>query len=525
MDLTESITYLQKNPILHITNIQGVKHLEPYQKKIIEAVAKHQRVAISACHDVGKTFTLAKIVLWACSSFPGTKIITTAPTFTQVEKLLWAEIRHGFQNSRSPLGGKILETEWKIDDDWFAIGVSPKDDGGDQSTQGAGSRFQGFHGEQVIIIFDEATGVHSKRWIQAEGMMTSHNVKFIAIGNPTSRNTEFFKCFQSPEWFKLNITCFDSPNLIANGFKSIRDIQKELVILEALTDQEKLKRLRSYKVTQPKLLTSAWVIAKALIWGINHPLFLSKVLGKFPRQDDNALFPIDTIEEAQRRQRIDDGLSRSIGVDPARFGADSTVITMIEGNTQKERIELNKKDTAHITGAIIDLVKRLPRRSREVIVVDGTGIGSGVIDQLMERQGEEVIPSHIEIREIHFGERCPIETDRNRYANLKAKLFYDLADDLKSDLAILPESIYLEQLPTIIYRFDSKGRYKIESKEEYKKRTTMGSPDDADALAIANYGRYEEEEVGNFLNIVGSDTSILTGSDTIAGGLQSENKW
>jgi len=89
----------------------------------------------------------------------------------------------------------MLNVEWKISPDWFALGTSPKDDAGSGEGQGTGSRFQGFHGDMVVIIFDEATGVHPKRWVQAEGMLTSANTKFIAIGNPTSRSSEFFKCF------------------------------------------------------------------------------------------------------------------------------------------------------------------------------------------------------------------------------------------------------------------------------------------------------------------------------------------
>jgi hypothetical protein len=515
----QAITKLQKNPVLHIEEIQGVESLEPFQKDVVNAIAKYDRIAVSACHCVGKTFTLSKIVLALGSSFKGAKIVTTAPTFVQVEKLLWSEIRAGFRDSRIPLGGEMLQTEWKIAEDWFAIGLSPKDDTDGGDGQGKGSRFQGIHGDLVVIVFDEATGVHTKRWIQAEGMLTSAHVKFVAVGNPTTRNCEFYRCFQSPLFKTIKITCFDSPNLKANKITNKDALAREIAICRELTQEARLQRIKNYKVTQPKLLTLQWVISMGLKWGIDHPLFVSKCLGEFPEEDERALVKLIDVETAMDRDAsIDDMTMRAIGVDPARFGSDSTVITIIDGRNQTLRKEIMKADTSEVTGVVVDLINNLPRRQRETVVIDGTGIGSGVVDQLKERRSQKIIPNSIIIREVHFGAACPVEKDKMHYFNLKAKIFALLSEDLKNVLSILNESVYLGELPSIIYKFDSRGRMVIESKDEYKKRTGLGSPDSADSLALANYGRHNVRSVGTFTESMNSQENS-SGTGTLTGDL------
>lgn len=514
-------TLLQADPVLHTEQIQGVTSLEPYQNKICQAIVRNERVAIAACHDIGKSFTMSKIVLWFGSSFPGAKIITTAPTFLQVQQILWSEIRSGHRQSKVPLGGQLNLTEWKIADDSFALGFSPQKPSGGGEGQGTASSFQGFHSEHVLVIFDEATGIPGSIWTQAEGLLTSGHVKFVAIGNPTSKQCDFYKCFTHPAWHKIYLSCFDSPNLKANGIVDMAALQAELDRLKAMPEDLQQATLRSYQIVQPKLLSTSWVMASALTWGITHPLFQSKVLGRFPEEDEHVLMPLGSIELSQRRiQATESFKCRSIGVDPARFGSDKTVITMIEGNQVHPPKSLVKADTSQITGELVRMIASLPRCEREIVVIDGTGIGAGVIDQLKERQRDRLVPHQIIISERHFGEGATSESGKTHYSNFKAQIFVQLSDDLKTNLCMPPDSIYLEQLPTVIYSFDSKGRYVIESKDDYKKRTGRSSPDEADSLALANFGRHDTGNVGQF-----TDKMSKPQGNTLAMGLFSGDRW
>ncbi len=497
----------KSDPIFHIEEIQGCETLEAYQKRIIRAIWEHDRTSIRSCHDMGKTFVAARVVLAFGSTFEDSKIITTAPTFNQVKRLLWSEIRSGFRKSKYPLGGEMLTTEWKMTDDWFALGFTSRGDGGDSDGQGTASGFQGFHAKHILILFDEATGIPRSIWNQVEGMLTSANVKFVAIGNPTSRQSEFFKCFRDPGWHKLKLSCFDSPNLIASGITDTELLKDEVKLVKSMPDEEAQLRLSSYKVVKPQLLATKWVVSMAIKWGITHPLFVSKVLGDFPEEDDNVLMSLGAVERAQIRWENLPELqkkpgmactTRSVGVDCARYGPDKTVITMLEDNVQTFRKVLPKTSIPEIIGEVTGLMMTLPRVKREVIVVDGTGLGGGVVDGLLLNVGgDKPLRSNVEIREIQFGAGCDDEESKKDFINIKAHMYSELSKGIE-DLAIMPESIYLEELPTIIYRFTPKGQMAIESKDEYKTRTGMGSPDDSDALAMANFGRVNIGAAGVF---------------------------
>lgn len=515
----EHIRKLQRNPVVHIEKVQGCQTLTPYQRQICQDIADNNLVAISACHDVGKTFLMSKIALWFGSVFPRCKIITTAPTWTQVELLLWSEIRAGWASSKLPLGGRMLQTEWKIDDDWFAVGLSPRDDA-DSSGGGQGktSGFQGFHAPYILIIFDEATAISVKRWIQAQGMMTSANVRLVAIGNPTTKNSEFYKCFQSRLWKKIHITCFDSPNLIANGITSLELLRAEVQIVKEMNDQEAQARMRAYKVVMPALLTLAWVVDRALTWGIEHPLFISKALGEFPDEDDSTLISLGAVERSQARPAImNSGQMVGLGVDVARYGDDSSVLTSIWGNVvQKPKVKV-KKDITEISGETVREINRLVAMGAEPslihVGIDGTGLGAGVVDCVKEAKRTRSFPDQVTIHEVHFGQgfdyigesdsaKRRIEELQKLYSNRKAKLFVELATDLKEDLVLPSEAVYQEELPTLMGKFDSKGRHVMEPKEDYRDRTGRSSPDHADSLAIANEMRKMESNAVGVIRVV-----------------------
>lgn len=499
-------------------------------------------MAISACHDVGKSWTLARVVIWLATCFPYSKIITTAPTGRQVEKILWSEIRAAYRQAKVPLGGRMLTTEWKITEegDWFALGFSPSNEAANGEGQGTQSTFQGFHASgdgMVVVVFDEATGVKPALWTMAEGLLTSANVKFICIGNPTSTQSDFYKCFSNRSWKKIKLSCFDSPNLIANGVTTKDALLAEVDHCRALADDEFSARVKGYKVVKPYLLTLRWVVEKALEWGLDSALFLSKCLGEFPEEGDNVAIPLRVVEEAQRRSEdaptLTSGQRKTIGVDVARFGTDSTVITRMDGYRVTKKKVLNKRDTTQVVGEIIALCNETPESMPDVIVIDETGLGAGVVDMLTEARNEGIrITAHVEIRGVQFGEGFDASTVagaklKEKYVNVKARMFDLLAQDMRSRIALLDEEVYLAELPAIQYRYDSKGRMEIESKDQFKKRTGRSSPDHADSLALANFGHHDELTVGSFSTGTTKTTEARPAQPRkpMAGSLRGKARW
>ena len=351
----------------------------------------------------------------------------------------------------------------------------------------------------MLIILDEATGVDAQIWTQSEGLMTSGEiVKMVAIGNPTTRACEFFNCFSSAQWKKIYLSCFDSPNMIANGITDMGKLQDEIDKISTMQDEERLKYIASYKKPNQYLLTAQWVISKSYDWGIDHPLTESKILGKFPKEDDNVLVSFAAVEAAQRRELELESSSRFIGVDVARFGEDKTVFTELIGNKHISTISMVKRETTHIAGKLINMINTSSLKT--IVMVDATGIGAGVVDVLQEARRENRLNPGTHVVELHFGQACEDEDDRKLYANAKAKMFHILGKDLANEIDLKEDAVYLEELPTIMYKFNSQGKIVVESKDDYKKITGRNSPDHADSLAIANYARHYGKRIGEFGN-------------------------
>ena len=117
------------------------------QAAVLQAIATSRRVAVKACHASGKTHVSAAAVVWWVTRYPDGIVITTAPTWEQVRRVLWGEIHKAVAGSRFAYP-PLNETELKLGPNNYAIGLSTNE----------GVRFQGFHG-RILIVIDEAPGV------------------------------------------------------------------------------------------------------------------------------------------------------------------------------------------------------------------------------------------------------------------------------------------------------------------------------------------------------------------------------
>lgn len=418
--------------------------------KLIELnslIATYRRVIVPSGHGVGKTWDIAHIALWFLFCFYPAKVITTAPTWTQVEKLLWSEISKAYNTSQVALGGRLLTTDLKIEEDWFAIGFSTR--GRAAEREYGAPRFQGFHSENLLVLLDEGPGVEHEIWTSIETLITGVNNKIVAIGNPTSPTGDFYEACKSPLWKKLTISSFDHPNVKEN------------------------------RIIVPGAVTRDWIEERRLDWGEDSPLWVSKVLGEFPAEGTDTLIPLTWVEACVgldlRKYDEDDKIidtPKRLGVDVARYGDDKTVLCQIFARMVQPFESVSKKDTNWTIGRVKVLNIE---NSFDEIGVDDTGVGGGVTDGLED--------SGIDVNAENFGSSA-IEDDK--FENRRAELFWVLREDIKNKSISLPDDKELvNQLCSIKFSYTRKGKIKIESKDEMKKRG-LKSPDKADALAIAN---------------------------------------
>jgi hypothetical protein len=185
-------------------------HVWPKMREMAESVRDHQKTLVHAGHNVSKTFELGRLGLGFLLTHKPSTVISTAPTFDQVEKQLWKEIHTAHTNAKVPLGGKLTATQLNIDPNrkWFAYGFATKPD----TVTGEATRMQGYHNEWVLLIFDEAAGILPQIWKATESLLANPRCKVIACGNPTSAHGTFADSENDPTWNFIRISVKDTPN-------------------------------------------------------------------------------------------------------------------------------------------------------------------------------------------------------------------------------------------------------------------------------------------------------------------------
>lgn len=428
----------QEDPLFFSHYVLGGEQPWSKQIQIMLSVRDNPRTVVPSGFGVGKTWTAARIALWFLFSYPHSLVITTAPTWRQVESVLWAEIRRQHGSSKLSLGGDPLRTQVKIADDWFALGLAT-----DEPT-----RFQGFHSAHLLLVFDEAAGIDRQIWDIAEGQMAGAHARWLAIGNPIIPSGPFYDACTSPSWHKIHISCLDSPNVIQG------------------------------KIGYPKLVTSQWVEDRRREWGESSPMYQSKVLGEFPVDSEFGLIPVNWITAAQARAKKNPEAvgEKFIGVDIARSGADTTVFLFREGSVVQD-IEVHRtSNTMEVVGWLIKFVQKhqVPWLN---VLIDEIGVGAGVVDRLHEQK--------YRAQPVNFAWTL----NSKRYLNTRADCFWRVREALNPEtenpLAI-PEkfSKLATELMAIEHSYTSTGQIQIETKANIKKKLGH-SPDQADALALS----------------------------------------
>jgi phage terminase large subunit len=201
------------------------------------------------------------------------------------------------------------------------------------------------------------------------------------------------------------------------------------------------------------------------------------VWGGQPRkQGDNAVLSRVAIRAAMSR-KIDLPGPEQVGADIARFGNDKSELYRRRGGKITAHREIVKQDTVYVAEAIWDFAGR----DRAIpVLVDTGGLGAGVEDKLRELGAA--------VYGINFGGS---PKDKSKYTSAADELWFTFKD--KIDGAEIPDDPRLmEELSGRLYGYDKMGRYKIESKEDFKKRYGR-SPDKADGLLLAYYTDFNRD--------------------------------
>ncbi len=181
-------------------------------QEMAASVRDHPLTAVKAGNGVSKSYTMAGLALWFLYSFPPCSVITTATNETQVANILWREIREAHAKAKVPLFGEpktlTLDLQPETGLRWFALGFSTRPD----TVTREATAFQGYHNENVFVIFDEAAGIVTEIWRAREGIGGNRISRFVAVGNAVASSGDFARCFKDPDFRKITISVKDTPN-------------------------------------------------------------------------------------------------------------------------------------------------------------------------------------------------------------------------------------------------------------------------------------------------------------------------
>lgn len=388
----------------------------------------------------GKSALVAWLNNWFMTVVLGGTAINTANTEAQLKSRTWAEVgkwhtlainSHWFDKTTMSLRPAewfrdALKNQLKIDSTYYYAEAQLWSEENPDS-------FAGTHNQNgVLLIFDEASGIPSPIWKVSDGFFTDptlHRYRF-AFSNPRRNTGEFFECFHKYRkyWLRRNL---DS--------RKVEGTDKEVLnqIVEKYGEDSDEARI--------------------------------EVKGEFPRQGDRQFISREIITNAVQRELIpDDAAPLYMGVDPARYGDDSTVIRFRQGRNGRvlPPVVMKHADNMAVANMCAHLISKY---NPDAVCIDA-GNGTGIIDRLREMK--------YKVYEVWFGAAADVPEWANKRTEMWARMrdwlggaCLDNDPDLVDDLAG-PE-----------YRFQgSSDRMMLESKEEMKRRG-FSSPDHGDALA------------------------------------------
>ncbi len=422
-----------------------------WQRRLLRKIAEHIRnndnaaaykvfrSAVASGRGIGKSALVSWLVLWMLSTRIGATTIVSANSEAQLRSITWSEITkwlallinsHWFEISATRVSpakwlAEIVERDLKKGTRFWSIE-------GRLWSEENPDAYAGLHNvDGVFLVFDEASGIPDPIWDVAQGFFTENtpNRFWMAFSNPRRNQGYFFECFHSKREF------WHSEHIDA---RDVEDTDK------AIYEQ---------------------IIAE---YGSDSPQARIEVYGEFPSAGDDQFIPPQLVDEAAQRPRYKDADAPIvIGIDPARSGADSTVIVVRQGRDLLHIKRYRGDDTMTTVGHVIDAIEEY---RPTLTVIDEGGLGYGILDRLTEQR--------YKVRGVNFGwkSKNPI-----MWGNKRAELWGAMREWLKS--GSIPHDRQLKSDFTgPKTKPDSAGTIFLESKKDMKSRG-LASPDAADALA------------------------------------------
>lgn len=436
----------QTDPVSFAREVCGIEP-DDWQAELLMAIAdpRQRRISVRSGHGVGKSTAVAMAAVWhVCIKVPS-KTVVTAPTSAQLFDACFAEMKNVAKRLKPPFD-KLLE----IKSDRIELKSKPESCFISCRTSRAEQpeALAGVHSPSVLLLADEASGVHEKVFEAASGSMSGEHATTVLTGNPT-RNTGFFYDTHNrlkDDWYTMHVSCIKSKR-VADDF--VEDMKRR--------------------------------------YGEDSPAFAVRVRGDFPPAEEDTVIPVSLIDYAMTSDvRVHEDTMTVWGLDVARQGNDASVLCKRQGPVVHPLKVWRGMDLMQLTGAVkVEYDTLPPSKQPREIIVDSNGFGAGVLDRLRELG----LPA----RGLNVSERA---INRDTYLNLRAELWFQCKSWLEGmDVKLPKDDALWAELAAPKYFFTSSGKIQVESKEAMRKRG-VASPDRADALCLALANDYTTMSYG-----------------------------
>jgi phage terminase large subunit len=495
----------RRHPSDYVRDVLG-SNTWAMQDEITESVFKYKITAVKTCNAVGKSYIAARIAIAYLMLHPGSIVVTTAPTWRQVTDVLWREIATAKKQSKYHLtDNDVRQAGLDIDKDWYAVGLSTN----------YPENFFGYHANHILVIVDEAGGVPEPIFKGVKAITPNANARILYIGNPTNPSGTFFDQFDEQKELAVNrftISAFQTPNFTANGINTVEDLvdlftppEGTALIDHIVTVNKKLKQ------PYPALIDPSVVYERYKEWGTDSPAWQALVMGEFPTQSEQSLFPVDLVTKAMNMYGIDDTTGESFsdlsgwnipdgpmeyGLDMARYGTDNTVLFPRHGGWVDEPVAWNKVSLMDSAQRVLDQIDPLDFNLR--LNIDDTGNGGGTTDRLIQLKNQSLssgLPVHqYQLSAYNFSSKEFLKQP-DKFHDITSELYWNLRSYfIKKQIALHYDRRLFSELVGRRWGITTTGKIKVESKDEYKKRTGGKSPDYSDALALAFAGKNRQNQ-------------------------------
>lgn len=436
------------------------------------------RIRVEAGHTIGKTMAASGIFSHFFDTCPPAIIYSFAPSYEQINDLLWKEIRTARRNAGLP--GRVLEVpELKLGGNHFAKGRATNDSHG-KGTE----RVQGQHGKYLMFIIDEAEGVADFVFDAIESMASGGIAIVLMLANPRTRNSRFYKQRTREDVANFRISCVWHPNVLADREVVPGAVRRDYV--EAMV-RDHCEVVTEHNADQ-HTFELPWrpdVIYKP------DAECMFRVLGIPPANlAERAFVTTGRFELACKREPVsmEPEVAR-IGVDAARYGTDAGTIYCRHNGRIWRHAAIQGQDSNAYRDSLYTLFGQLQTagvKQLDLRVDGGGGFASGIIDPLKRDITFKAMFETIRLVEANFG---GVPRDGSKYADLAAEMYAETAETLVGYAVTNPPPLLEEDLTDRLFTFVNKSGLtvrKLEEKDAFRKRHGRRSPDDGDGFVLAS---------------------------------------